>query len=231
MKKLYFNLFFILFFLVSAYSQVGIGTDQPTEELDVVGDVRVRGINLNLGNSETDKRVVADGDGVLKTLPIRDPRLVNGDLEDNVYSTIDITAPANGLSNTNTMEVFNFQIFETSLVTFSYDISISLVTPEDWRDDYARIVTNHLILTNGPSTSNNLLNKRFARSNMIIQQSNGSGGRNGFYFNTSSYSFVLSPGSYTFELQGGIINSDQSVTARFGNFGSMTVTAIPVAIP
>jgi len=52
----------IVFLLGSFYSfsQVGIGTDEPTKELDVNGDVRIR----NLANN-TSKIVVAEVDGTL----------------------------------------------------------------------------------------------------------------------------------------------------------------------
>jgi len=54
---------FIIVFLLSAvysFSQVGIETDEPTKELDVNGDVRIR----NLANN-TSKIVVAEIDGTL----------------------------------------------------------------------------------------------------------------------------------------------------------------------
>ncbi|WP_229707558.1 hypothetical protein, partial [Sphingobacterium alkalisoli] len=45
----------------------------PTERLDVgSGNVRVRDINTNIGDTGTDKVVVADADGVLKTVDVAD---------------------------------------------------------------------------------------------------------------------------------------------------------------
>ena len=46
----------------------GLGVTDPSENLDVGNNVRVRGINANVGVS-TDRIVVADGNGVLKSVP------------------------------------------------------------------------------------------------------------------------------------------------------------------
>lgn len=51
----------------AANHRVGIGTKIPSTKLDVDGDLRVRNINSNTG-SGIDKLVVADADGVLKTV-------------------------------------------------------------------------------------------------------------------------------------------------------------------
>ncbi|NML71316.1 hypothetical protein HHL23_16115 [Chryseobacterium sp. RP-3-3] len=69
MKNIIFAILLILPFV--AYSQtgnVGINTTTPTETLDVAtGNVRVRNINSNIGTA-TDRIVVADAAGVLKTV-------------------------------------------------------------------------------------------------------------------------------------------------------------------
>lgn len=47
----------------------GIATTAPTERLDVAtGNIRIRDINTNIGNGTTDRVVVADTNGILKTL-------------------------------------------------------------------------------------------------------------------------------------------------------------------
>lgn len=56
-------------FAVTNTAQVGIGTTTPTEKLDVSsGNVRIRNINSNIGVGGTDRVVVADGNGILKTI-------------------------------------------------------------------------------------------------------------------------------------------------------------------
>ena len=68
MKKTFFLL--LLSGLVYAQNQnVGINTTQPTETLDINGNIRVRNVNNQTTTSVTDKILVADANGVLKVKP------------------------------------------------------------------------------------------------------------------------------------------------------------------
>ena len=51
----------------SSTSRIGISVPEPTERLDVDGNIRARGIYYNSSVTDTDKIVVADANGVLKT--------------------------------------------------------------------------------------------------------------------------------------------------------------------
>ncbi|CEJ68640.1 hypothetical protein BN1195_00929 [Chryseobacterium oranimense G311] len=56
-------------FVVTSAANVGIGTTSPTDKLDVAsGNARIRNINSNVGVGGTDRVVVADANGVLKTI-------------------------------------------------------------------------------------------------------------------------------------------------------------------
>ncbi|SHE99213.1 hypothetical protein [Chryseobacterium sp. OV279] len=56
-------------FTVTNTGNVGIGTTAPTEKLDIItGNARIRNINTNVGIGGTDRVVVADATGVLKTI-------------------------------------------------------------------------------------------------------------------------------------------------------------------
>jgi hypothetical protein len=56
-------------FVVTSAANVGIGTTSPTDKLDVAsGNARIRNINSNVGTGGTDRVVVADANGVLKTI-------------------------------------------------------------------------------------------------------------------------------------------------------------------
>jgi len=56
-------------FVVTSAANVGIGTTSPTDKLDVAsGNARIRNINSNVGIGGTDRVVVADANGVLKTI-------------------------------------------------------------------------------------------------------------------------------------------------------------------
>lgn len=69
MKNLIFAFILLSGFSHAQTGNVGINTTNPTETLDVAnGNVRIRDINNNVGNSSTDHTVVADATGVLKIL-------------------------------------------------------------------------------------------------------------------------------------------------------------------
>jgi len=62
--KTIITLFFVGFFTSISYAQVGIGTTSPTQEIDIVGNARVRGLS-NANNLILD--VYAQPDGTLVT--------------------------------------------------------------------------------------------------------------------------------------------------------------------
>lgn len=60
-------LFFILFSTLNVFSQVGINTENPTHDLDVNGNMRVRGITEVGSNAAAkDSIMVFDNDGIVK---------------------------------------------------------------------------------------------------------------------------------------------------------------------
>lgn len=77
--------------------KTGLSASIPTETLDVgVGNVRVRNINTNTGSLATDKYVVADTDGVLKTVSAPSPV--------NIYNS------DGSLTSTRTLTLDNHQL-------------------------------------------------------------------------------------------------------------------------
>lgn len=55
--------------VITSAGNLGIATISPTEKLDIAsGNARIRGINANIGIGGTDRVVVADATGVLKTI-------------------------------------------------------------------------------------------------------------------------------------------------------------------
>lgn len=66
--------------IITGTGEVGIGTTNPTEKLDVgSGNVRIRDINGLAGNIATDKVVMASNTGVLRTAAV-------ADLNNNIYT-------------------------------------------------------------------------------------------------------------------------------------------------
>ncbi|MDH6254418.1 hypothetical protein M2347_004145 [Chryseobacterium sp. H1D6B] len=71
-------------FAVTNTGNVGIGTTTPTEKLDVgTGNARIRNINTNIGVGGTDRVVVADATGVLKTINFNSYSLFHARLASN----------------------------------------------------------------------------------------------------------------------------------------------------
>jgi len=79
-------------FVITGNANVGIGTTSPTEKLDVAsGNARIRNINSNIGTGGTDRVVVADANGVLKTINFNSYSLFHARLAANQTASISIT--------------------------------------------------------------------------------------------------------------------------------------------
>lgn len=75
-------------FSVTSSANVGIGTTTPSQKLDVAsGNVRIRDINTNIGVGGTDRVVVADATGILKTVNFNDYSLFHARLAANQNHT------------------------------------------------------------------------------------------------------------------------------------------------
>lgn len=123
MKKIFFTLMLgVTFYQVDVYAQTtGINTLNPTEALDVgSGNIRVRDINSNVGDGTTDRVVVADANGVLKTLDSEDYTFFHAKLQtDQILSS-------NALANT--------VMFGTPTAIspfYSYDTTTGILTFND----------------------------------------------------------------------------------------------------
>ncbi|MFP3594371.1 hypothetical protein [Chryseobacterium sp. SIMBA_038] len=86
--------------VVTSTGNFGLGTIAPTEKLDIAaGNVRIRDINTNIGVGGTDRTVVADANGILKTINFTDYSLFHARLAGDqshtsgVISTLVFTTP------------------------------------------------------------------------------------------------------------------------------------------
>ncbi|KFF19144.1 hypothetical protein [Chryseobacterium sp. JM1] len=104
-------------FAVTNTGNVGIGTTAPTEKLDIItGNARIRNINTNVGIGGTDRVVVADATGVLKTINF------------NSYSLFHARLAAS--QNISTLSITTL-VFSTPLATspyYSYNTSTGVLT-------------------------------------------------------------------------------------------------------
>ncbi|MCW3160831.1 hypothetical protein [Chryseobacterium oryctis] len=209
-----------------------IGTDlaiAPTERLDIgSGNVRIRGINANTGASG-DKYVVADANGVLKTVTKQTALLVGGDLSDALLSTSTITAPSGGNTFTsNVLGTYTLNITQKSLVSFSYDVSYSWSPLSTIDNGAPRMAATYMQFTAKPASSTIALNTAFANQRLPITASTNVGAP-GYYFHSTSARLVLEPGSYTVELRGGLYSPSGPATLTFGGTqDNITIVADPI---
>ncbi|WP_025764434.1 hypothetical protein [Dyadobacter tibetensis] len=207
----------------------GIATGTPTQKLDIgAGNVRIRDINT-LAGASTDKMVVADANGVLKTMPKQNALLVGGDLSKPFTSTTVITAPAGGNSFTSSLlKSFTFTITQKSLVTFDYDVSYSWGSLSAISNGQPRMAATYFEFTSKAPASTILLGTPFAniRTPMTSTSNEGSPG---FYFHNGSARLVLEPGNYTVELRGGLYSPSGPATLTFNGsqFDHVTIVADP----
>ncbi|MGK6344168.1 hypothetical protein ACMGDK_18310 [Chryseobacterium sp. DT-3] len=106
-------------FSVTSSANVGIGTTTPSQKLDVAsGNVRIRDINANIGIGGTDRVVVADATGILKTVNFNDYSLfharlandqihVSGNITTLLFATPLATSPYYAYNNTTGVLTFN----------------------------------------------------------------------------------------------------------------------------
>ncbi|WP_449398988.1 hypothetical protein [Chryseobacterium wanjuense] len=74
---------------ITSEGRIGVGTISPSESLDIFsGNARIRNINTNVGTGGIDRNVVADANGVLKTVDFNAYGLFHARLAaDQVFST------------------------------------------------------------------------------------------------------------------------------------------------
>lgn len=129
MKQL-FIIMLMLSISISFAQNTGIGTITPTEKLDVAGgNVRIRDINTTPGVAGTDKTVVVDANGVLKTLAatsisaVRATGSVNHTTSGQLY---DSNAPTETFDN---LGEFSGNTFTASKTGF-YQVSFKTTFPQ-----------------------------------------------------------------------------------------------------
>lgn len=214
--------------IVTNAGQIGIGTTTPSQNLDVaIGNARVRNINTNIGDAITDKIVVADANGVLKTIPKQNSLIFGGDLSDAVTSST-LTRPAlNSTATSSNLRTVNFTVDYTSLVTLDYTISYNIPNINDLSDGFVRSLSSGFTFSSSatPSVPTGTI---FAANSIPITTSSSTGNLPGFYYLSGSQTLRLNPGSYQLNLFGSIRNSGVSSVPFSVEFGSAATDFITI---
>ncbi len=198
----------------------GLGTTSPSENLDVNNNVRVRGINSLSGENLTVKKVVADSNGVLRTLPSQEPELVGNYGVDNIAGGI-ATATESVPTSDVTLSTYTFTVTARSLVNIIYNCGYSFPNIINESNGKTKRVLTYCDFISVPASSSISVGTNFAQSAIPVTLSGSTTGTNlvGAYISTSSASLVLSPGVYTVRLVGSVgIAGNQANTQGLGTF-------------
>ena len=221
-------------FIVTNVGQVGISTTIPSQNLDVAtGNVRIRDINSNSGVATTDKVVVADASGVLKTIPKQNSLIFGGDFTDVIGPPVLVTsAVGNTIGTSGTLSTVNFNLSYPSLVTFNYSLSYDIRNIAVVSDGITKSVFAGFTFTTSatPSVPTGIF---FAGNGVPVSLGGGSnayGNIPGFYYLTGSQTLKLDAGDYTILLRGSVRNSALSTAPFQIGFGGalndfITITA------
>ena len=201
----------------------GLGTTSPSENLDVNNNVRVRGINSLSGENLTVKKVVADSNGVLRTLPSQEPELVGNYGIDNIAGAT-ATATESVPSSDVTLSTYTFTVTARSLVNIIYNCGYSFPNKINESNEKTKRVLTYCDFTAVPASSSISVGTNFAQSAIPVTLSGTTTGFNllGTFISSSSASLVLSPGVYTVRLVGNASIAPINTTNTQG-LGTFTV--------
>lgn len=218
-----------IFITKAQTGNVGINTAAPTETLDVAnGNVRIRDINTNNGDSNTDRLVVANSIGVLKTVTKQPSLLQGGNFTDQITTTQRATS-ANGSNNIVDMMSKTFTVDKLSIVNFSYQLSWNIPSLSGLNEPGLKRVGSYLSFTGLPSGSS-LSASPFAYQSIPLNVT-ANLGIQGFYTFSGSHTLQLTPGIYTVTLRGEFRNpptNDRSIDFGGSTSDFLTITAVGV---
>ncbi|MDP9962251.1 hypothetical protein [Chryseobacterium lathyri] len=235
---------------ISLYAQsnsVGVSTPTPTETLDINGTERIRELPVdgtsNVIYTKPDgtrsinkdqsfkalKTLVADANGVLGSvnwMPAQPSQVISGaDGLDAVTTTRTISAVNGVLATTPVLATKTFTLLKKSMVTFSYNISVSDIVKangDDLFDGISKKVGAKLILN-----SKDIIDSGIPFTNSGQKYAFGL-----FYLN-GNRSIILNEGTYTVNLVGYLFSHTEDSNGIRATFGATStdqfdIIAIPV---
>lgn len=213
----------------SGTGNVGVGTNVPSERLDVgTGNVRIRDINGIAGNATTDKTVVADANGVLKTIPKQTAVLSGGSLADDIPTSSTLTTPANDNSLlAQSIRTVNFTVTSASLVTFDYQVGYAIPTINTLSDGRVRTVGCDLRFVSS-ATPTIPVGVSFAADWTHLTVANTIGNLPGSYFLNGSQTLRLEPGNYSINVLGIVRNTGDSTVPFSVIFAGTTLDHLTI---
>ncbi|MCS4304061.1 hypothetical protein [Chryseobacterium sp. BIGb0232] len=221
--------------------------NNPTEKLDVNGNVRIRTLPLN-GSADVlftnpdgtrnesksqpffaTKTVVADNNGILgalKGVPAVTTMYAGGDNNDALGETITTIGAHNYKEAKADLTKRTFTLTKKSIVTFSHSTSASHFAKDAGQyagygleDVYAKLIQVNVRLYSGSTTDTPYFSKAMILRSSMSYTNGKLGGVWGTFYIDGTRSVVLEPGIYTAVLEGYVYAADEDgIRVDFGGF-------------
>jgi len=209
MSKKILTLCLSLFVGANCFSQVGIGTTDPQQDLHIAGSsssIRIDGLNQtnnanNYGTRPVPVHANADGDLIAPGLPASAEIIHNGE---NFITSTNYWERTGSLGETWSGEIYrtsSFTLTQPALISIHYSLGMSV---RQWgtnlvvRDGKPKILSSWLELGDGTTADPA---KRYGSSSQTYTCS-APGGHviDGFLYNTASDAILLPAGTYSFHM-------------------------------
>lgn len=223
------NIFFTLLYFLSVsalYSQVGIGTTNPQQELHIAGNsstIRVEGLNNtnntnNLGASQTYPiHVNQNGDLLVPPSPSGVVSLINN--QNPMGSTINVQTTTNGGGNYQELYHRAFTLTKPALVFVNYSISYDVqnfANTDIVTDGRAKMIQTYVRLGNGTTAGAGFSYGQVGQSYTNSTAATATG----YLYNSGTGMVYLTAGTYSFHVFGAVWGGDRSSAAQYSvNFG------------
>lgn len=222
----------IICFSTSVYSQVGVGTETPQEDLHVSGtdsEIRIEGLNTtnesdNLGGIGL-YNVMVNNTGTLRLNP--QSGLLSSD--SNISSPVSIqTTSISGLNNAALYQK-NFTLEKRAMVVINYYIAVEFRSYDgtsNINDGRVKVAQNYFYLGDGTTenTSSTYGLSSCTYSNYICDTATG------YVYNSHSVIVTLEAGNHSIHMkgavQGGGLESDAAFSGIFNDSDRIDITVI-----
>lgn len=211
-KKL---LIICLLYQFHAICQIGIGTENPQQDLHIAGTdatIRIDGLNQtnHINNDGNDTKIFIDTNGKLTLNTTKTPVLLN--LAGSTFINIPITINQTGYSTTmiqSSLASGSFNLTRTKTIKCNFSVGISAISEtggsSNLTDGISRIISCYLFI-DGIQVS---------RASYSYSNSH-TAGSNGIITLSANCFKTLTTGNHTWEIRGGLFGYGHTFRANFG---------------
>ncbi|MGG5210983.1 hypothetical protein ACQWU4_18840 [Chryseobacterium sp. MIQD13] len=213
---------------------LGINVSNPSAQLHTSGSIRLSGLGINTADT---KIVTSDTNGNITTrsTTLLLPQILAGaNGIDAISATLSVSSVAGIASYTSNLLIRSFTLTQTSMVSFSYQLSVGSITNTtggNLTDGASKQIGARLAWKSLPAGSPFTLSDTLYTDAMPFMNSSANYTK-GFYYPKGNCSLILSPGAYSVELKGYVYAYDnlQGIKATFGGspYDRLDIIATPV---